>query len=245
MDLEIEGYTVPEDREEKRNLLIFINTKLSRKRIQFAEIGLKKVLVEKDRVNWLLDNTKIRSPINGIVADISKFVGEKVNADETITTILNQDKLIARVSFSESDLLRLKEKKGVIVYIDSIKAEVKGFIYTIDPYIDVKTRSFYVDCLINNSLNLIPGMFIKVKIPVQRIERYLLFPKEAFIREAENKGYVYIVSRDDRIFKKSVIYEDFDEEYIVVKDGLKDGDIIIQNPLMNLMDGMKIKRSGI
>lgn len=244
-DIIDEGYAVPQEEEERRRLLIFINTKLSRKRVQFAEIRLKAVQVELERINWLLEKTIIRAPINGVITDISKFVGEKVNADEAITTILNRDKLIARVSFSESDLMRLKEGEKVTVYIDSLHAKVSGTIHTIDPYVDVKTRSFSVDCLINNSGRLIPGMFVKVTIPVQKPERFLLIPKTAFIREEDSRGYVYTVSKNDRIFKKPVIYEDFDNEFLIVTDGLKDGDIIVQNPIMNLADGMKItyKRS--
>lgn len=239
-DLTMEGYGIPADEEERRKLLVYINTKLSRKRIEFAEIRLKKVFIELERINWLLSNTVIRSPIEGVVTDIPKHVGEKVNADEAVTTILNQDRLIARVSFSETDLSKLKKGGEVMVFVDSLKTEVKGRIHTIDPYIDVNTRTFSVDCLIDNTLDLVPGMFIKVRIPVLEVERFLLVQKKSFIRETENKGYVYVVSGNNRIFKKEIFYEGFDDEFIVVIDGVKDGDIIVQNPLMNLMDGMKI-----
>jgi len=239
-DLIENGIPVPGNEEERRRLLVFINTKLSRKRIEFAALRLKKEHIELDRINWLIENTRIRAPIGGVVADFSTFVGEKVNADQAVTTILNPDTLIARVAFSETDLPKLKEQTEVDVYIDSLQVELKGVIYSIDPYIDVKTRSFSVDCLIHNEMNLVPGMFVKVKIPVQKVERKLLIPREAFIKEKENEGYVYIVTENDRLFKKKVTCREFDSQFLTIIDGLKEGDIIIKNPLMNLMDGMKV-----
>lgn len=244
IDLIGEGYIVPEDEDERRRDLVFINTKMSRKKIRFAQIRLNKVLVELERINWLFQNTRIRAPIDGVITDVLKFVGEKVSADEAVTTIVNQDKLIARVSFSETNLTKIKDGETVSVFIDSMQSEVDGIIYSIDPYIDVETRSFYVDCLIDNPENLVPGMFIKVRIPVQKVESYLLIPRKAFVRETDNSGYVYIVSKNNRIFKNKVIYSDSDDDFVIIREGLSEGDLIISYPVMGLMDGMKITHRG-
>jgi multidrug efflux pump subunit AcrA (membrane-fusion protein) len=244
IDLINEGYTVSEDEDERRGALVFINTKMSRKKIRFAQIRLNKIMVELERINWLFENTRIRAPIDGVITDVLKFVGEKVSADEAVTTIVDQDKLIARVSFSETNLTKLKDGESVSVYIDSMNSEVDGIIHSIDPYIDVETRSFYVDCLIDNPEHLVPGMFIKVRIPVQKVESYLLIPRNAFVKENENSGYVYIVSKNNRIFKNKVIYSDYNDDFVIIREGLKEGDLIISNPVMDLMDGMKITHRG-
>jgi RND family efflux transporter MFP subunit len=244
IDLINEGYTVSEDEDERRVALVFINTKMSRKKIRFAKIRLNKIMVELERINWLFENTRIRAPIDGVITDVLKFVGEKVSADEAVTTIVDQDKLIARVSFSETNLTKLKDGESVSVYIDSMNSEVDGIIHSIDPYIDVETRSFYVDCLIDNPEHLVPGMFIKVRIPVQKVESYLLIPRNAFVKENENSGYVYIVSKNNRIFKNKVIYSDYNDDFVIIREGLKEGDLIISNPVMDLMDGMKITHRG-
>jgi multidrug efflux pump subunit AcrA (membrane-fusion protein) len=244
-DLRTEGYNVPDDEEERRKMIIFINTKISRKRIGFSEIRLKKMLVELERINWLMKHTEIRAPIDGVVTEVLKFVGEKVGADEAVTTLLNYDRLIARASFSESEMLRINHGDGVKIFIDALEKEIEGKIHTIDPYVDVKTRSFFVDCLVENTVNLVPGMFIRIKIPVKKVENTLFVPKDAIISESMNQGYVYIVVKDDRIFKRSVDYEDIDGDRVIVKNGLREGDMIILNPLLNLMDGMKINHREI
>jgi multidrug efflux pump subunit AcrA (membrane-fusion protein) len=244
-DLRTEGYNVPDDEEERRKMIIFINTKISRKRIGFSEIRLKKMLVELERINWLMKHTEIRAPIDGVVTEVLKFVGEKVGADEAVTTLLNYDRLIARASFSESEMLRINHGDGVKIFIDALEKEIEGKIHTIDTYVDVKTRSFFVDCLVENTVNLVPGMFIRIKIPVKKVENTLFVPKDAIISESMNQGYVYIVVKDDRIFKRSVDYEDIDGDRVIVKNGLREGDMIILNPLLNLMDGMKINHREI
>jgi len=239
-DILEEGYQVPADEEERRRLLVYINTKLARKRMEFAEIRLKKIHIEKDRINWLLSHRIIESPISGTVAEILKYVGERVTTDEAIATVLNHDSLIARVSFSETDLPKLQEGREALVYIDSLQKEIKGNIYTIDPYIDVNTRTFSVDCEIKNTLGLVPGMFVKVRIPTQRSVEILLVPRNAFIRETENKGCVYLITDEHRIFRKEIDYEGYDDDFIIVTEGLREGDIVVKNAFMNLLDGMEI-----
>jgi len=75
------------------------------------------------------------------------------------------------------------------------------------------------------------------------VEKYLLIPKDALIREDKKNGYVYTVTKNDRIYKRSIVYKDFDDKSIIVRDGLKDGDTVLDNPIMNLIDGVRIKRS--
>ncbi|MGQ9615551.1 MAG: efflux RND transporter periplasmic adaptor subunit [Spirochaetota bacterium] len=243
-DLVEEGYSIPSDEEELRKLIVYINTKLLRKRIEFAEIELKKAQIELERVNWLLENSTIRSPVEGIVTEVTKYVGEKVAADEAVTTIINQENLIARVSFSEVHLPLIKPDSEVFVYIDSLNRELRGRVYTIDPYIDSNTRSFSVDCLIRGSRNMVPGMFVRVRIPVKRVEKLLLIPRSALMEDGEHQGWIYVVSRNDRIFRRKVYFEPYEGEYFIIRDGLEEGDFILRKPLLNLVDGTRIIRGS-
>jgi len=239
-DLIQAGYSVPRHREEKRKLLIFINTTISRKKIEFAEIRLKKARMELDRIKWLLGHTEIKSPISGKVADIKKFAGEKVSEDEPVATVVGLDRLLARASFSEKDLFTLRECREVSVHIDSINREVKAEVYSIDPFINPDSRSFNVDCLVINSLGLLPGMFVKVSAPGVRQRKGVLIPVECFIQEEGDRGYVYVVSKNNRIFKRKVRGKKLNHRYIEVEQGLEVDEVVVKNPLINLLDGMRI-----
>ncbi len=239
-DLILAGFMVPEDEERRRELLVSVNTKLLKKRIEFAQIQLKEVMIELERIDWLLRQQLIVAPVGGVVTEITKHVGEKLSADETVTTILNQSRLLARVSFSETDRYGLHGGKDVSVFIDSLDKSVPGRVYSIDPYIDVNTRRFNVDCLIDNTLNLVPGMFVRVRIPVRKVEQLLLLPKTALIREDERSGAVYVVSKNDRIFRRTIMYEEYNDRFVIVRDGVGEDDIVVLKPLINLMDGMRI-----
>jgi len=239
-DLIFAGYDIPSEEEKRRELLVSLNTRLLKKRIEFAQIRLKKEMIELERIDWLLGQTVITAPVDGVVTDVTKFVGEKVSADETVTTILNQSRLLARVSFSETDRQDLKGGEEVSVFIDSLGKNITGRVYVIDPYIDVNTRRFNVDCVIDNTLNLVPGMFVMVRIPVRKVEQVLLLPRTALIREDEQSGAVYVVSKNDRIFQRTVMYEGYDNRFVIVHDGVREDEVVVLKPLINLMDGMRI-----
>jgi len=240
-DLLQAGYTLPEDKKEKEKLLIYMNTKLSRKRIEFAMIRLKKAKVELERINWLLGHTRIRAPITGVISDITRFTGEKVSADEPVAVITDLSRLLAKASFSESDLFTLRKCKEVFVHIDSIDREVKGKVYSIDPFIDPDTRSFYVECIINNTMGLVPGMFVKARVEGIRQRKGIFIPVECFIQSEGDMGYVYVVSKNNRIFRRQIRSKKFNHLYIEVEEGLEEGEVVVKNPLINLMDGTEIR----
>ncbi len=240
-DITNEGFKIPDNFEEKIKIIVLINTKLTRQKLKAAQNQLKSIYLEQKRIDWLLDKCHVRSPINGVVTDISKFVGEKVKADDELTTIIDLTYLYAKVSFSENDLEKIKKNTEVKVYIDSIDKTIKGSIHTIDPYIDPASRTFSVDCMIKNPGNLLPGMFIKVYIPAVKKTSAILAPVEAVIVESENKGYVFIVSKDERVFKKEIVFEKYDDKYYTITTGLNEREIVVLNPVINIKDGTKIK----
>ncbi|KKL22306.1 hypothetical protein LCGC14_2436760 [marine sediment metagenome] len=44
--------------------------------------------------------------------------------------------------------------------------------------------------------------------------------------------------------KNKVIYSDSDDDFVIIREGLSEGDLIISYPVMGLMDGMKITHRG-
>ena len=201
------GLKVPKDDEDRKALLIYINTGLLRKRVEFAKITLKKAELDKERVSWLMDKRWIESPISGFITDIGKFQGEKVSNGDVFTTVVDLSRLIARVSFSEKDLFFLNKNSKVKVFLDAAGRVVQGSIYSIDPYVDKETRTVDVSCLIKNDISdgealLLPGMFVKVIIPVSKVESYLIIPDGSVIRGVKGSSFVFTVSRDGRVYRR-------------------------------------------
>jgi multidrug efflux pump subunit AcrA (membrane-fusion protein) len=76
---------------------------------------------------------------------------------------------------------------------------------------------------------------------VQKASRHLLIPRNAFVRESESVGYVYTVSSNNRIFKTPVICEEYDDDQLIVQRGLSENDRVVLHPILNLMDGTRIR----
>ncbi len=240
-DIIAEGYKVPSDKQQRIQILILINTKLTRQRLKSSMTQLESIKIEQKRINWLLEKCHIRAPIDGVVTDISKFPGEKVKTEDELTTIINLTYLFAKVSFSENDLSKISKGLKVRIYVDSLGKTLSGTIHTIDPYIDPNTRTFSVDCILKNSQNLLPGMFVKVYIPGKKSEKMLLISKDSIIMDTETSGFVFIVNENNRIFKRQISYEKYNDDYYIVISGLNKGDEVILHPVANLKDGTQIK----
>ncbi len=239
------GYKVPVNESARRERLIYINTELQRRRIRFAELSVKKSLLNKNRVAWLLSQRSVKSPTDGVVTDIGKFVGEKVNVDDLLTTVINLSSLVARVAFSERDIDFFRPGHDVKISIEGRKKYVDGVIYTVDPYVDPKTRTVKVDCIIKNfdrfKPEFLPGMFVRVTVPTDLVEQQLIIPKSSLVGESGREGFVYVISRDGRVYRRQVLYKEYNDKNYVVLNGIKANETIILNPEGNLRDGMKVK----
>lgn len=305
-DLLRAGFDVPEKDDDKKKLLVLINTELQRKRIEFARIRLKKAELAKKRVEWFMELRTVRAPVSGIVAGISKYPGEKVGRDQVLTTIIDNSLLSARVSFPESRATRMKKGTKVQVVTGSLsgsganvysasgsvhsstgqetrgnaygfynkqhgriaesRADVgrasssygkifSGVLTTIDPVVDTETRSIWIECEVKNDGTLLPGMFVKVVLPVAEKARALIIPADSVVRTGEGTGYVFIVSETGRIYRKRIYIDEppgqgedgkisnvrGNVSPITVIDGLAEGDMIMSKPIVNLGDGTRIR----
>ena len=88
-----------------------------------------------------------------------------------------------------------------------------------------KVKVFPVKILIDGtSKKLMPGMTVNCQIIVDRIDDVLFIPLEAIIKE-ENKDFIYHKSGTS-YKKKEVTVGLMNNDFIIIKEGLKEGDEI-------------------
>ncbi len=259
-DILQEGYMVPDDPEYKKELLVYINTKLQRKQIEFAKIRVTKAELAMERAKWLMSLRTIRAPISGIVTEIERHPGEKIRQDQPITTIIDNSVLNARASFSEGYYSHFKTGMAVDVYVNATSEKITGKIRGINPVVDPETRSIRIDCEVLNKRELLPGMSVRIVFPISRKIRDIVIPSESCLLDGVGNVFVLIVSDSERVFRKRIIVEKsnsfnmeifsegqadggglFNCNYVTVKEGLKDGDLILLKPLSNIADGTRIR----
>lgn len=139
----------------------------------------------------------LQSPINGMIEDLNIHLGQYVDPEDKIATIINTDNIHLELNIFEKDWYPLKVKQAVIFKFsgyagDWHQAELELIGKSIDP----NTRSVAVQAKILEPIeNLVPGIFIEAKISTESQKTWAL-PETAFAQN-ESQNYVLKLEKED------------------------------------------------
>jgi multidrug efflux pump subunit AcrA (membrane-fusion protein) len=244
-DITAEGYRVPKDRKRRVEILKHINTKVERAELEAAKSKVFQMEKNVESTRILLNETSIRSPINGLVASKNMEAGEMVKDDSIIATLVDISKVFIAMNVNERDIKRIQPGQHVIFTVDALgDTPFKGRIDRITPVLDVKTRTIEVKAVVDNPGNrLLPGMFARARIVVGSAAERLVIPLTSLIKKDGNKGEVYLVKKDI-LFKQSVELGNEYKSGIEIVKGLHQGDIIVSRGTNLVHPGIKRERKN-
>jgi len=239
------GYTTKKDYDlAKRNLenakaeLDVARATLNRLKVEYKtnlakaqkDVMAMKENLEKSKIR--LSYTKIYSPIDGIVSNITAREGETIVAGlqvANLITILNPEKLEIRIYTDETDIGKVKEGQKVIYTTDAYPDKTfEGVISKIYPEPIVRENIVYYLSIVKvkpeYAKYLRPEMTIYAKIIVGEKNNALLVPNSALKYEM-GKQYVYKIvnGKPIKVYVKTGI---IGEKYTEILEGLKEGDIV-------------------
>ena len=199
--------------------------------------------VTKTQVENLLENTVLRSPINGVVTARNYDVGDMCSMSAPIFTVEQIVPVKLLVGISESDYSKVKKGDSVEIKADAVPDKTfYGKINRIYPTIDPSTRTFTVEVLVqNNYRTLRPGMFVRTVVNFGT-NNNVVIPDVAVVKQqGSGERFVYVLNQDGTVsYVKVVLGRRMGAEYEVL-EGLEDGATIVTGGQIRLKDGIKVK----
>ena len=198
--------------------------------------------VTKTQVENLLENTVLRSPINGVVTARNYDVGDMCSMSAPIFTIEQIVPVKLLVGISESDYSKVKKGDSVEIKADAVPDKTfYGKINRIYPTIDPATRTFTVEVVVqNNYRTLRPGMFVRATVNFGT-NNNVVIPDVAVVKQqGSGERFVYVLNQDGTVtYQKVVLGVRMGAEYEVL-EGLEDGATIVTGGQIRLKDGIKV-----
>jgi len=187
-----------------------------------------------------LSDTFIRAPFDGVVGERYVEVGDQVSRNQKLFTVLDVSavKVIARISSDEISRVKL----GVSVQVTTRAYPEMGFmgqVAYIHPEADPKNRTFSVQVHVKNREGpmLLPGMFSRVQIPLQKFDKALMVPRDALL-EDEKGSYLYVADRSNRkARRRNVVVGELGPEEALIVSGVTTGEALIVRGQELLNDG--------
>lgn len=167
-------------KDQQRNKELFAKGTISTKdvedgnnRLQTAQTSLRNAKEELEQIeidlNLLhkkIQESKLPSPIKGIVSLQNYNLQEIYKAGDTLYEIINIDKIYVNVKVPESYIKNIRpEMKAKVVFIAIDNQEYPGVVKQILPKSEQDGYNFVVRVLIDNPKHrVLPGMFAKIKM---------------------------------------------------------------------------------
>jgi RND family efflux transporter MFP subunit len=186
---------------------------------------------------------RITAPEDGIVIFGKSWDGKKYSKDDdvstyefapAIATLPDMSKVISEIYVKEIDISKIKVGDSVRVTFDALAGVmIKGSINSIarigESHKDFDMKAFKVVIhLDNTNEGLKPAMNSNNDIVLANSDNVISVPLISVFKENGNK-FVYLKTADS--MKKQQIKTGFEnEEFVLVEEGLKEGDLVVMEP---------------
>lgn len=201
--------------------------KASHKKLLTLGVSEKQIKELKAR-GKVRENIKIYSKQPGIVSELNIREGMYVKPDKDIMTLEDLSTIWVIGEVFERQSKWVKENQPAIATLPYLPGEKwSGLVDYVYPRLDPNTHALKVRLRFKNpSEALKPNMYADVKIAASEVENVLSIPREAVIYTGT--GSRVIVSLGKGQYKAKPITVGFESgDYIVVLDGLQEGETVV------------------
>lgn len=177
-----------------------------------------------------LGDTRLRSPITGVVARRGIEPGEQAGPGFPVFTIVQVHPIQVRIGVPESQIGQVAVGQTVRVVVPSLEGRsFVGKLRVVGIAADPAARTFTAKAEVANPQGVLrPGMIAEVRIEgAQRVEA-LTVPAEAVVRNAGGTLTVFVYdSTDQRVYGKRVEVGAAYGQEVEIDSGLSAGDLVV------------------
>ncbi len=183
------------------------------------------------------DNTIIKAPFTGIVADTSAEVGDLVSGQTNIATVVKVDKLDINTSINESQIKKITLGDEVKVMIPAQGDQVyQGIIEEISPTMDEALKAYPVVISVDNGEGALKaGMYAQVELITDLHENTLQVPTRAVLKR-DGVASVFVIE-EGKAVKKEILIGISNNDNTEILEGLAPGENVVIKGNEDLVDG--------
>ncbi|MBR1133163.1 efflux RND transporter periplasmic adaptor subunit [Bradyrhizobium iriomotense] len=200
--------------------------------------------------------TNVTAPFDGIVSAHLVSVGELVGVSSPtqLATIVALDPIWVNFTVNEQDVLRIRAeaaRRGLTVAdLKQLPVQVglqtetgyphEGHLDYVSPTLNTSTGTLAVRGVVpNDKRALLPGYFVRVRVPFDQEKSALLVPDTA-LGSDQGGRYLLVVNNDNVVEQRKVQIGPTDKGLRVIESGLKPDDRVVIAGLLRVIPGQKI-----
>lgn len=190
-----------------------------------------------------LDDTVLRAPISGQVAQRLAQPGERVAVDARIVEIVDLNKLELEANLSATDSLDVKVGQTALLAIEGSPTPVKAKVVRINPTAQAGSRAVLAYLSVDGAANLRQGLFAQGTLMTGSNSSALAVPLSA-VRADKPQPYVQLLVQGQVVHQTVVLGargEWADEPMVSITQGLNENDQVVRGTVGVLPMGSPVK----
>jgi len=205
-----------------------------------------------------LSYTEVRAPFEGIMGkhliDPGNLVGGG-GQQAALAEITQLDPIYVVANLSEQEVLKIRTNLGQhrLSFADLRKVPVdvglsdqtgfplQGTIEYVSPGIDPSTGTLLVRGILENpDRALLPGFFVRMRLPMAKVDRNALLVPDRALQEDQGGRYLLVLNKDDVVEQRYVQLGQLLGTLRVITSGLKLDDRVVVGDLWRASPGTKV-----
>ena len=202
--------------------------------------------------------TNITAPFDGLMGkhlvDPANVVGGPGQPTK-LAEIIQLDPIYAVANLNEQDLQRIRgrldNRRLTLAALSKVPIEVglanqtgfpyRGHLEYAAPGIDPATGTLLLRGILDNhDISLLPGMFLRMRIPMPRDGAGALLIPDSSIGEDQGGRYVLVVNKDDVVERRGIQQGELLGNLRVITSGIDKADRVVTGELWRAVPGTKI-----
>jgi len=225
------------------------------KRVAEARLAAAQAQMDANQID--LEYSTIRAPIDGRIGRSSVTAGALVTANQTqaLVTIRQLDPIYVDLtqSYDELRALRSAMASGRLETLGEASASVtlalhdgsvyghKGTLQFSEYAVDENTGTVALRALLPNpDGELLPGMFVRARLPQAERENAIVVPQKGISREPNGQATALVIGDNNLVEKRQVEPEKAVGNQWLIRSGLSAGDRLIVDGLQKIRVGAPV-----
>jgi RND family efflux transporter MFP subunit len=185
-----------------------------------------------------LQDTVLRSPLDGAVRQRQVTTGEYMAPGAPVLTVVRTHPLRLQLSVPERETPGLKPGLAVMVQVEGDSTRYEGRLERIGAAIDETNRTLPVEAVVPNDGDALrPGQFATADIIISEADQALVVPTDAVVTFAGIQKVLLV--KDGRAREQRIRTGRREAERVEIVEGVSAGDVVIRAP-GDLVDGVPV-----
>jgi RND family efflux transporter MFP subunit len=213
---------------------------ITKQQLESSELNYRNALANFTALKKQLENTEIKSPVNGIIAKRFVEAGDNLSSSAEVFSILEKNKMVFVVRIAETDIEQIREGQNATVSLDVIPDKTfPGEVKSIGVVPDMSGRYEVEIRIREHDDRLREGLDGNARFESRTARAGMIIPRKC-IEGSINDAGIYLLQGDTVVFRK-VKAISFNDTEALVTEGLLPDEKVVLSGHINLQNGSRVR----